>query len=217
VSLVWQLAEGRGWQPASQQLDRILDVDEDLAIINWVTASTFLLAGLLAVRAGSAAPRRDRPWWWLLAAGTLFVSLDEAVGANDPVRVAVEQAVRAGGGPLLLVAVLGVGALLASLAVLRVLPRGVRWRALLAVLLVVTAAVGVDSLGPDLADQPERRLETWYVLKATLEEALELVAAVLLLDAMVLTGRRTRPGSVPGSGRELPAGQPHEQDERQAG
>ena len=32
VSALWQTAKGWGWQPASQQLDRILDVDHDLSV-----------------------------------------------------------------------------------------------------------------------------------------------------------------------------------------
>lgn len=209
VSLVWRLVEGAGWQPASQQLDRILDVDEDLSVLNWLSASVFLLAGLLVVQLARSAAGRARVWWVVLAAGVLFVSLDEAAGVHDPVRVAVEAAVRGGGGPLALVLLVAVAAVPVGLAVLRVLPRRLRWRAVLAVLLVVLAAVGIDSLGPDLADAPERRVETWYVLKSSLEELVELLAACLLLDTMAQAAA--------GSGREHPAPEPVEQHQTQRG
>lgn len=154
-----------------------------------MTASTFLLAGLLALRLASEAPRAQRPVWWVLAAGVLLVSLDEAVGASDPVRVAVQRLVDAGGPALLLVGVLGAGALAVAAVVVQVLPPPARFRAIAAVLLVLLAAVGIDELGPDLVDRPEERLRAWYVAKATTEEAVELAAAVLLLDAMLLATR----------------------------
>ena len=228
VSLVWRLAEGAGWQPTSQQLDRALDVDEDLSVLNWLSASVFLLTGLLLAQAARAATGRDRVWWVVLAAGVLFVSLDEASGVHDPVQVHAESALAAGGLPALLVGATALVAVPVGLAVLRVLPRRLRWRAVLAVLIVAVAAVGVDSLGPDLAESPERRLETWYVLKSSVEELLELFAACLLLD----TARRAAAGprtagegntraplhTAPkdaASGREDPAREPVEQHQSQ--
>jgi hypothetical protein len=51
---------------------------------------------------------------------------------------------------------------------------------------VVLAAVAIDAAGPDLVDDPAARLEVGYVAKATLEEVLELGAAVLVLDGMLV-------------------------------
>lgn len=201
VSVRWQLAEGAGWQPTSLQLDQILDVDHDLSIHNWLTASVFLLAGLLALRLSADAPASQRRWWWVLSLGAVLVSLDEAVGASGPARMLAQQAAAAGGGQMVAVGLAGATALVVVVAVLWVLPPGVRFRAVLAVLLVLLAAVGVDELGPDLTDRPEERLQAWYVAKATAEEALELVAAVILLDAMVVAAR-----VLPGRG--VSAGEP---------
>lgn len=184
TSAALQLAKARGFEPASLQLDRVLSIDEDLSILNWLTASTFLLAGLAAaVVAGSRSRRRC----WIVAAVLLvLVSLDEAVGLHDPLSVYAEDQLRRGGlGRVLVV----LGATAAAVVVTRVIlsqAPAVRWRVAAAVALVLLAAVGIDALGPDLVNDPAARLGTGYVVKSTAEEALELGAAVLVLDAMLL-------------------------------
>ena len=184
VSVVLQMAKHRGWQPASLQLDRLLNVDEDLSVLNWLTASTFLVAALaaFAMRVRQHACRL----YWLAVAGVLaFVSLDEAAGVHDPVSTNAEAQLRSGGvsavGVLVVVAILGV---IVVWAVLRMAPP-VRWRVTGAFALLFVAAVGIDALGADLTADPAARLETGYVAKATLEEILELGAAVLVLDGML--------------------------------
>lgn len=185
VSAAIQLAKGRGFEPPSLQLDRLLNVDEDLSLLNWLTASTFLLAGVVAW----AAARRHEAGRlaWLATAGVLvLVSLDEAAQVHDPVAVRVEEQLRAGGlGAVLVVLVaVAVGAVVARF-VLR-LPPAVRWRVVGAVGLVAVAAVGIDAVGPDLVADPAARLEAGYVARSTLEELLELGASVLVLDGMLV-------------------------------
>jgi len=79
-------------------------------------------------------------------------------------------------------------AVLAALAVRFVvrLDPPVRWRVAGAAMLVLVAAVGIDSVGPDLVDDPAARLKASYVAKATLEELVELGAAALVLDGMLV-------------------------------
>lgn len=178
-SVLWQSAKGQGWQPASQQLDRILDVDNDLSVLNWLTASTFAVAALVAL--GVARSGADRLPWLCLAGGVAFVSVDEAVGVHDPLQVAVVTMAGSGGPGLLAALVLGALLLLAGVLLLHLAPP-VRWRVAGAVALVGLAAVGMDAVGPDLTDDPQARLGGWYVAKSTVEEALEVLAAVILLD-----------------------------------
>ena len=142
----------------------------------------FVVAALVAL--GAARAGADRLPWLGLAAAVGFVSVDEAVGVHDPLQAAV-VAVAGSGTPGLLVAVV-VGALLLAAAVLllRHLGSPVRWRVASSAALVVLAAAGVDAAGPDLPDDPAARLQGWYVAKATLEEALEILAAVVLLDGV---------------------------------
>jgi len=111
VSVAWQLAKERGWQPGSLQLDQALSVDEDLSVLNWLTTSTFLVAAVGAlVVAGQQRPgdRRDGRWAWHGAAAALaLVSLDEAVGLHGPAQLRAESAVRAGGVPAVALALVG--------------------------------------------------------------------------------------------------------------
>lgn len=185
MSAILQRAKDGGWVPPSLQLDRLLNVDEDLSLLNWLTASTLLLAG---VAAWSAATRQAgrRLGWLVMAGGLALVSLDEAAQVHDPVAVRAEDELRAGGlkAVLVVVVVAVVGGVVARF-VLRLAPP-VRWRVAGAMGLVAMAAIGIDSVGPNLVDDPSARLEAGYVARSTLEEVLELGASVLVLDGMLL-------------------------------
>ena len=188
VSFGWQRAKAGGWQPLSEQLDSILNVDNDLSVLNWLTTSLFLLAAVGALVLAVTWRRR----WWFVAAFLGFVSLDEAVGLHDPLQKAVERQLDAGGVRAVGVALL---ALLAGVLVIRFLlslPRPAAWRLAAVALLIALAAVGVDALGPDLTDDPGRRLEDWYIVKATLEETCELCASVVALDAVFVAALFSR-------------------------
>jgi hypothetical protein len=185
VSAVLQLAKDRGFDPPSLQLDRLLSVDEDLSVMNWLTASTFLLGGLVA---WAVAVKRlaGRIAWTAAAAALALISLDEAAGVHDPLSVNAERQLRAGG--LRAVAVLLVVALVGGAVVRFVLQLDppVRWRVAGALGLLLVAALGVDAAGKDLVDDPLARLQPGYVAKSTIEEVLELGAAVLVLDGMLV-------------------------------
>lgn len=188
TSAALQLAKGHGWRPSSLQLDRVLNVDEDLSVLNWLTASTFLLAGLVA--AVVADQGRRRLSWLAAAAALVLVSLDEAVGLHDPISVKAEEEVRSGGSRAIVVIL--VVAVLAGIVGVFLLRQAwpVRWRLAGAVGLIAVAAVGIDAVGPDLVDDPAARLKASYVGKSTLEEVLELGASVLMLDGMLVAAFR---------------------------
>jgi hypothetical protein len=192
ASVGWQLAKGRGWQPFSRSLDRMVDVDQDVSVMNWTSTSTLLLAALAAA-ALSPAGRR----WTAVACGLLLLSLAEAVGLHAPLQAGVADGLTSGGLPavatglLVLTGVLALGTLLAALPP----PVGRRLGAVAVVLAV--ASVGVDALGPELGSDPARRVQPWYVAKATLEELLELCAALLALDTLLGAARAGRAAPSP--------------------
>jgi len=184
ISAVLQLAKDRGFVFAALQLDRLLNIDEDLSVLNWITASMFLLAGLVA---SAVAARQTSPFGWFATGAVLaLVSLDEAAGVHDPVTVFAEAQARAGGVGLVGVLVVAVvaGSLVARF--LFGLAPPVRWRAAAALGLLLLAAIGIDSLGPNLVNDPAARLKPGYLAKASVEEILELGASVLVLDAMLV-------------------------------
>lgn len=188
TSAALQLAKGHGWKPASLQLDRVLSVDEDLSVLNWLTASTFLLAGLVAAVVAGQGQRRLT---WIAAAAVIaLVSLDEAVGLHDPISVKAEEELRRGG--VRAIVVILVAAVLAGIVVAFMLRQAwpVRWRLAGAVGLIAVAAVGIDAAGPDLVNDPAARLRGGYVAKSTLEETVELGASVLMLDGMLVAALR---------------------------
>ncbi len=192
VSAVLQLAKHSGFEPSSLQLDRLFSVDEDLSVMNWLSASTFLLAALAAIAAAAQAQdrRAGRLGWLALAGALAFVSLDEAAQVHDPAQELAKDQLRAGG--LRAVLVLVAGAALGAVAarfVLR-LPPPVRWRVGGSLGLLLLAAVAIDSAGRNLVEDPAARLEAGYVARSTLEEVIELGSAVLVLDGMVVASLR---------------------------
>lgn len=184
-SLAWQYSKGQGWEPFSLLLDRVLDADEDRSVLNWLSTSTFLAAALVATlqaRVGTSA----RFGWYAVAAGLLLVSLDEVVGLHDPLKGRLTAIVQ-DRGPAVIAVLAGV--LVLGLLAGRFLagrPRDERWRLVVAIALLAFAAVGIDSFGRDLIDDPAARLQLGYLLKASAEELVELTAAVLTLDACLL-------------------------------
>lgn len=84
VSAAWQSAKHAGWQPVSLFVDRVIDADSDVSVANWYSSSLFLVAGVVAGLA--AARERSSRWAWsAVAAGSLTVSADEALGLHDMV------------------------------------------------------------------------------------------------------------------------------------
>jgi hypothetical protein len=185
VSAALQLAKDRGFNPPSLQLDRLLNVDEDLSFMNWLTSATFLLAAVAAAAVAGAQPAR-RLRWLALAGALAFVSLDEAVQVHDPLTTNAEEGLRAGGPAALAIILVAVAVAAAVVMFVLRLDPPVRWRVAGALGLVVVAAIGIDAVGPDLVDDPEARLRPGYVARSTLEEILELGASLLVLDAMVV-------------------------------
>jgi hypothetical protein len=187
TSVAWQSAKGQGWEPFSRSLDRMLDVDQDVSVMNWTSTSTFLLAALAA-----AAMSPDGRRWTAVAAGLVLVSLAEAVGLHAPLQAAVARGLTSGGLSAVLTGLLVVTVLLALAVLLRGLPPPVAWRLGAVAVVLAVASVGVDALGPELGSDPARRVQGWYIAKATLEELLELAAAVLALDTL-LGAAQSRP------------------------
>lgn len=185
VSASLQLAKDRGWDPPSLQLDRLLNTDEDQSLLNWLTASTFLLAGMAAYAAAVQQTAR-RLGWFAVAAVTALVSLDEAAQVHDPVAARAEEQLRAGGvgAALVVLVIVAAGAVVVRFVLGLRWP--VRWRVAGAIALVAVAAVGIDAAGPNLVNDPAARLEAGYVARSTVEEFLELSAAVLILDGMLV-------------------------------
>lgn len=184
TSVAWQSAKGGGWEPFSRSLDRMVDVDQDVSMMNWTSTSTFLLAALAAA-ALSPAGRR----WTAVAGGLVLLSLAEAVGLHAPLQAAVGRGLVAGGPGTVLTAVLVLAGVLALVGLLRSLPPPVGRRLAVVAVLLAVASVGVDALGPELGSDPARRVQSWYIAKATLEEVLELAAAVLALDTLLGAAR----------------------------
>ncbi len=157
---------------------------------SWYSAALLLLcAALLA--AAAAAATVDRPRWWLLAAGFLYISLDESVGLHE----AVDALFTGTRGLVYFGWVIPASALVLALAALflpflrRLAPR-TRRRFLVAGAVYVTGArrlefplgLWVDHAGAD---------NLVYALVDLAEETLEILG--LTLFALALIDHLTEP------------------------
>ena len=184
-SAAWQVAKYNGWQPVSLFVDRVIDADSDASIANWFSSSLFLLGGLAA--GGVALRDRSRRLAWAaMAAVLLAVSADEALGLHDILKPWVLLILKAGDSSTLLLGLVALAGALLLAVVLTRLPRAPRLRFGVAAVLLLVGAVGVDTLGPDLLDDPDARLAPSYLAKAYAEELSELLVALLALDAGLL-------------------------------
>lgn len=157
--------------------------------------STILLltcAGLLAYVATHARQRNDSdaPRWMVLAAGFLFMAIDEFAKVHELLDKPMQSLMGdAAGGALSYtwvvpysIIVLALGAYF--LKFLWRLPAATRWRFMLAGTIYVGAALGIEFLeGAQASAAGEGSIG--YATLTTIQEILEMSAAILFLDALL--------------------------------
>lgn len=191
ASLAGQVLKYRFGHDHVYGLVNVFDVDREMNVPTWYSASTLLVAGaLLALiaRTWSEHPGRAARYWWGLSALFLYSSVDEASSIHELLIPVLRQTtflpgplyygwVIAGFG---LVAV--VGALYARF-VWRLAPP-VRRLFLLAAAAYLGGALGVEMGGAAHAfTQGTENLG--YSLWTTLEEALEMVGVAIFIYALL--------------------------------
>lgn len=182
-----------------QGLLRLFSVDQEANLAAWLSATILLLAAL--VTWGIAADRRawgDKWWkhWGVLAATFAYLSADEAARLHETTEVVVDSLIDAGGilsfGWVLVVAPLLVVFAFSYIRFLRALPPRIGRLVLLAALIYVGGAMGVELLGAWAYDlNGGRKGSVAFVLASSVEELLEMAGAILFLAAMVSLSRMT--------------------------
>lgn len=158
------------------ELYSYVHVGAELGIAAWWNAALLVLVAVSAFVSGLLAEERRTRWgWWVVAAVTLFMSVDEATKLHE--RTA--DLVTSNPFPTFAWVVVGIPLALLLVVVLAfatsTLPRTVRRRLGLALGLYLLGALGFEALSgvvwrqqrPDLAE-----------LLGTVEEALEMVACI---------------------------------------
>lgn len=182
-----------------QGLLRIFSVDQEANLASWLSATILLLCALVVW--GVAVGRRaagDRWWrhWAFLALTFAYLSADEAARLHESAEVVVDSLIDAPGifsfGWVLVAAPVVIAFALTYLGFLRALPRAIGRLVVIAAVLYVGGAMGVETLGGlayDLNGGEKGSLA--FVVASSIEESLEMAGAIVFLAAMIAVSRRT--------------------------
>ena len=182
-----------------QGLLRIFSVDQEANLASWLSATMLLLSALVVW--GIAADRRaagDKWWrhWTFLAVTFAYLSADEAARLHESAEVVVDSVIDAGGifsfGWILVAAPVVIAFALTYLGFLRALPASIGRLVVIAAVLYVGGAMGVEAIGGlayDLAGGQKGSLA--FVVASSIEESLEMAGAIVFLAAMISMSRRT--------------------------
>ncbi|NIZ91122.1 hypothetical protein [Kineococcus rubinsiae] len=223
LSVGFQALRLLGGVTGLQGVETLVDVDREAGIPAWF--STLLLAAAAAQlwAVASAARAGGSPWhrhWRVLSLVFGFLSADELTSMHERLTSPVRSALHLSGALrfswiVVAVPVVLVGGLL-FLRFLRALPAASRWAFVLAGLVYVAGAVGMELVGGIVVDavgvpttttttrvvegRPAETTTTqWptvdsvrYAGTAAVEETLEMVGSVLFLGAVTVCARRER-------------------------
>lgn len=160
---------------------QIFDVDEEDSFPTWYSASTLLLTSAVLWVHALRMRRQGDPlrWYWLgLAAGFLFLSIDEVAGVHETLNSVIEQSWAVPGA---IVAALVGGIYLAFL--LQLERRTAVWF-VIAGALYVGGAVGVELYTePYLENDALNTLA--YNLWTAVEEGMEMVGVLIFLQVLL--------------------------------
>lgn len=180
----------------------MLDLNAEANIPTWVSASLMLVVSLLALLVAAATRNGGkRGWfgWGLIAAGAMYISLDELAQLHERLG-GVEPPPGQSGGVLYFTwvipaLVLVPIVLMVILPFLLRLPRRTRWLLLAGGGLYLAGALGMEMLAGPWAEA-HGQLNFRFALMAHIEEVLELLAATVLLYAILDHAQRHLPGIV---------------------
>lgn len=169
----------------SYLLKDLLDLDQEQSFGAWFSSLLLLSCGVLLLVTASngapSAPRGRQPFrfhWVVLGFGFVLLSLDEVVGLHETLNTVVDYSWTIPGATLALL----VG--IAFLPFLARLPSRTRWFFILAGLVYLGGALGIERASETLAYAD--LLDTLeYNLATALEEVMEMSGAAIMLLAVI--------------------------------
>jgi hypothetical protein len=160
---------------------RLFDLAREGNVPTWVQSNTLLACGALAGLIAAAEWQRQsafRIHWMLTALFCVYLSADEAASIHEMSVKPLRDAFHTSGllyYPWIVIG-LSVAAVIAvaSRRFIAALPRRTRWTVIVASIIYLAGAVGIESLGGMYAELHGRRNLTYGVI-TTIEETLEMV------------------------------------------
>jgi hypothetical protein len=190
------LASGRPAAfPGFPLLLPLFDVDGEGNLPSWLSSALLLVAALLLWGIAVQARAAGDPWhrhWALLALGVAYLSLDEAAQVHERLLIPVgallvdAQGVFTFGWVVVAGPVLVVFAL-TYLRFLAALPAAVRRGLVIAAVVYVLGALGLELVGGLILDRGYAEASVPYILETSAEEFLEMAGLTLLLRVLIRT------------------------------
>ncbi len=156
------------------------DLDEEESFGTWFSAVILLYAGRILLRHPRADGDPWHRWWLLLAIGFHILSIDEVAAMHEYVNTVVENTRWTTFGAAI-VAVVG----LAYLPFLRALSARIRFLFIVAAVVYVGGAVGVER-ATDWYDVHDLLNTLAYNLWTAVEETMEMAGVIVFIYALLL-------------------------------
>lgn len=178
-----------GW-PVLDSLTGRFDLDAEGSVGTWWSATQLLFTALACAAVARGAGPRGRRHWLILAAGIAYLSMDEVATLHEQLGDASHRLLDPDGVHAALrfawvvpgaVAVCVAGVLLVPFV--RALPSLLRRRLLVAALLFLSGALGLEVVGAVVSAQARGPA---YVIVSTVEEWLEIVGVAAALQALLM-------------------------------
>jgi hypothetical protein len=195
-SVAKALASGRPAAfPGFPLLLPLFDVDGEGNLPSWLSSALLLVAALLLWGIAVQARAAGDPWhrhWALLALAVAYLSLDEAAQVHERLLIPVgallvdAQGVFTFGWVVVAGPVLVVFAL-TYLRFLAALPAAVRRGLVIAAVVYVLGALGLELVGGLILDRGYAEASVPYILETSAEEFLEMAGLTLLLRVLIRT------------------------------
>jgi hypothetical protein len=167
---------------------RLLDTDAENSVGAWFNSAQLLVCALLLASIALAPTVRALRWrWWVLAAGFAVMSVDEIVAVHEVAAYRFAAAIAAEGAWaeiwVVPAAVFALGVGLVMLPLLRSLPRPTLVLLVLAAVVYLGGALGLELVGSVAADAAGRD-SLAYQLSATVEELFEGLGLAVLATGL---------------------------------
>lgn len=157
----------------------------------WLLGASLLSALIARTLRRRGVSRRKVASWGVMSIALLYVSMDEIMAIHENLSLVVDRALPAlhtEGFLLFAWVVVGVPATLIlavlSLPALSTLPRGLRWRLVLAGAVYCAGALGMEMLGGLAFDAAGRESFVWNLCVAV-EETCEMLGLILALYVLI--------------------------------
>ena len=177
----------------------LFDFNEEQSVPTWFSCCLLMMSAALLAVIAAANRYENLPyrWWSILALVFVYLSLDEALSFHERLNRPVRELLDTGGALyyawVIPYALFAMGLLAFSVRPLRALPFATRRRLVVAGILFVCGAMGMELLGSQIVTSNQMKVTLLADMAMTIEEILELSGGIVLVYALLKHIASTHP------------------------